>query len=724
MSNRVFVTALAALLVFSIQAGAFNVNNIQARVFFETKSQWTQLMNLHPDIIFSDGNQVEIITNQDELAELNALGFRTEVIIDDIEKFYVSRFDKTRTMGGYLTLSEINAAIDVLIADHPDIVSAKVDIGHTIEDRPMWAIKISDNPNVDEDETEVLFTSAIHAREVITPLILLNVMDSLTEMYPSDPYIQNLVDNRELWFVLNVNPDGYYLNELIAPGGGGMWRKNLRDNLDGTYGVDLNRNFGYNWGYDNIGSSPYTNDETYRGTGPFSEPEAQNMRDFTLAHDFPIVVYYHSASNLILWAWDYDYNLYTPDQGLFQALGDSVSAFNNYIPQVSWMLYPVNGGTSDWYYGEQTLKNKSYSFVIEVGSRTEDGFWPPTSRIDDLVNENYLSSLFLAEVSDSVEQVLAPLPPYLILDDTVDNTSYEVTWTHSDLFNQGVNFELVEYSDISRITDPGNDFVNFASTGFITSYSRYHSGYTSFYSNAQANFSARLVTLNPISILSGDIFRFWTYYRTEDGNDYAYVAVSTNGIDWTNIAGNITTTSNPNGKNLGNGITGESGGWIQAQFDMSAYVGQSIYIAFIYNTDESIQYEGIYLDDVEMITVFGTETVISSNIEDTFYAFTDKPENIDLFYKVRAQDADLQWGDFSAVKRTHTRIPYICGDVDGKAGITLLDIVFLIDYVYKGGPAPEPFESGNVNNLGDINILDIVFMINYKYKDGPDPNCP
>jgi hypothetical protein len=724
MSYRVFLAALAALLMFSIGAEAFNYNNMQARVFFETKSQWTQLQGLHLDIVFREGNQVEIVTNQDELAKLDALGFRTEVIIDDIEKFVQSRFDKTRTMGGYLTLSEINAAIDVLIANHPDIVSAKVDIGHTILDQPMWAVKISDNPNVDEDETEVLFTAAIHAREVITPLVLLNVMDSLTEKYPSDPFIQNLVDNREIWFVLNVNPDGYYLNELIAPGGGGMWRKNLRNNGDGTYGIDLNRNFGYNWGYDNIGSSPYTNSETYRGTGPFSEPETQNMRDFTLAHNFQIVVYYHSASNLILWPWDYDYNLYTPDHNIFQAIGDSISSFNYYRPQVGWMFYLVNGGSGDWNYGEQTLKSKSYPFIIEIGSSATDGFWPPTSRIDDLVNENYWSTLFLAEASDSVEQVLEPIPPVLLVEDTVDNSNYAVSWTNNDLFNPGINFELIEYTDISRITDPGENLDNFTSIGFIIGYSRYHSGFTSLYSDAHTNFSARLITKYPVSILSGDIFRFWTYYRIESGIDYAYVAVSSNGVDWTNIAGNITTTSNPNGKNLGNGITGESGGWIRGEFDMSAYVGQCVYIAFIYNTDESIEYEGIYVDDIEMVTVFGTESVISSNIENTFYLFTDKPENTDFFYKVRAQDADLQWSDYSGVRRTHARIPYVCGDIDGINGVNILDVVFLINSIYKGGPDPEPPEAGNIDGIGGINILDVVHLINYIYKNGADPNCP
>ena len=87
---------------------------------------------------------------------------------------------------------------------------------------------------------------------------------------------------------------------------------------------------------------------------------------------------------------------------------------------------------------------------------------------------------------------------------------------------------------------------------------------------------------------------FWTYYNIEPDWDYAYVAVSNDGQHWTNLESSITTNDNPNGNNRGNGITGASGGWIQAQFDMTAYSEQVLYVAFLYNTDASIQYEGIY----------------------------------------------------------------------------------------------------------------------------------
>ena len=727
MSLKIVIPVLSMfLLLFSITS-AVNQNNMQARIFFDSQSQRIELLKMHPDIVWTEANYFEIVTNPDELGEITELGFRTEVLIEDMISFFQSRLDPSRDMGGYMTLFEINAALDVIVADHPDIVSTKVDIGQTIEGRTMWAVKISDNPNVDEDETEVLFTSAIHAREVITPLILLNVMDSLTEKYPADPYIQNLVDNREMWFIVCVNPDGYYYNEIIAPAGGGMWRKNRRYNGDGSWGVDINRNFGYNWGYDNIGSSPDGFEETYRGTGPFSEPETQNLRDFSIAHEFEIVAYYHSYSNLIIWPWDYDYFLYTPDENIFQALGDSMSVFNYYAPSVGWTLYPVNGGTSAWYYGEQTLKNKSFPFVIEVGDYY-DNFWPPTYRIEDLVNENYFPTLFMADASEHVEKVMVPNPPVLFVEDTVDNAEYQVDWVHVDDLNPATNFELTEYVN-TTITDPCDTLDNFTVDGFTIVYNvRYHSEFRSLYSGALHNYMGYADTKYPITVGEADVFSFWTYYRIEDHYDYAYVEVSTDAQIWAPIEGDITTSSDPNGLNRGHGITGFSGDWIQGHFDLSAYASQIIFIRLSYYTNEDNAEAGIFFDDIEMITTFGDETVISASIEDNFYVFLDKPKNTDFFYSVRAQDAEEQWSDYSSIIKTHTLAPYICGDVNDDELVNILDIVYLINYKYKEGPAPNPMESGDVNSLvqpdGLINILDIVYLINYKYKEGTEPNCP
>ncbi|MCP4704778.1 MAG: zinc carboxypeptidase, partial [candidate division Zixibacteria bacterium] len=173
----------------------------QAKIYFETAEEFNQLKTKYLDIVGQQDDYLEVVIFPEELEELSQAGFGTEVVIDDMTAFFQSRLDPTRDMGGYKTLDEINAYVDQMILDHPDLVSAKFNMGLSLEGRPMWAVKISDNPNVDEDEPEVLYTAAIHCREMITPEVLFYFMNYLTNNYGTDPEATFLVDNREMWFI-------------------------------------------------------------------------------------------------------------------------------------------------------------------------------------------------------------------------------------------------------------------------------------------------------------------------------------------------------------------------------------------------------------------------------------------------------------------------------------------------------------------------------------------
>ena len=129
-------------------------------------------------------------------------------------------------MGGYYTFQEIEDHLDELSNDYPYIFTEKISIGTSLEGRNIWAIKVSDNPNIEEDEPEVLYTGLHHAREPMSYMNLFYYMNYLCENYDSDVEIRNIIDNRELYFVPVVNPDGLVYNESIAPNGGGLQRKN------------------------------------------------------------------------------------------------------------------------------------------------------------------------------------------------------------------------------------------------------------------------------------------------------------------------------------------------------------------------------------------------------------------------------------------------------------------------------------------------------------------
>jgi len=136
------------------------------------------------DVTYVSGGHMAdvIIRDGDELERLGGTGLQYLISQRNIEQYLVDRNRPNRDpMGGYRTLAEIMSELEDMNADFPEIISEPVSIGETIEGRDIWAVKISDTPEEDEDEPEVLFVSLLHAREVITQALLLEVMHMLVE---------------------------------------------------------------------------------------------------------------------------------------------------------------------------------------------------------------------------------------------------------------------------------------------------------------------------------------------------------------------------------------------------------------------------------------------------------------------------------------------------------------------------------------------------------------
>jgi hypothetical protein len=341
-------------------------------------------------------DRAEITVTDRQLAEMRRLGAQVQVKQRDLEEYYARRLSAGRpppspfvidwaggSMGGYFTLAEMEALLDQLTAAHPAICTPKFSIGTTIEGRDLWAVKVSDNPFVDEDEPEVRIDSLHHAREPVSMHASLYFLDWLLENYGIDPLATHLVDDREIWFIPAVNPDGYEYNRSIAPNGGGLWRKNRRDNGGGSFGVDLNRNYSYQWGYDDGGSSPNVNNETYRGSGPASEPEIQAMEAFIASRQFRTAISAHTYSDLWLFPWGYTC-ADPPQRTEFDLIAQWFTVDNHYVHgPICSTLYSANGDTVDYDFGVHA----TWSGTVEIGNDS-DGFWPPTSRILPLLNEN------------------------------------------------------------------------------------------------------------------------------------------------------------------------------------------------------------------------------------------------------------------------------------------------------------------------------------------------
>ncbi len=263
----------------------------------------------------------------------------------------------------------LKAEYEQAAADNPSLAKL-VRIGKTVKGQDLIALKLSKNARKVRDGTKpaVLYASAQHAREWITPEMNRRLMHHLIDNYGNDPKITSLLDENELWFIPVANPDGY---DFTFEPDQRLWRKNLRDNNnDGAIepgdGVDLNRNFKTKWGYDNEGSSPSTGSETYRGPSAGSEPETKALDTFARRLRFQFLVNYHSAAELLLYGTGWQVSTPTPDDHIYEAMAgdDENPAVPGYDPDISAELYTTNGDTDT----HLTAAYKTLGFTPEMST--------------------------------------------------------------------------------------------------------------------------------------------------------------------------------------------------------------------------------------------------------------------------------------------------------------------------------------------------------------------
>jgi hypothetical protein len=333
--------------------------------------------------------RARVYADESEQTRLRALGFDVEVVQRDLSSYYAARaaadihpLVQGGSMGGFKTLAEIGAELDFLAATYPSIVSPKYSLGSSLQGRPIWAMRISKTPLVDDPSKPVAWFDAIHhAREPMGAEALLLMAEHMCSAYPSDPDFKRMVDTRNIVIVPCVNPDGYEYNRSTNPNGGGLWRKNRRNNGDGTFGVDLNRNYGYQWGPQWPGSSSTTSAEDYRGPAAFSEPETQIIRSAMLAHPPGMSFSAHTYADLWLYPWGYIASP-SPDDAKFQAWSTIMTPAGWVFGAPPNVLYVANGVSIDWSYGQLGVPG----FSPEIGSDA-DGFWPSPSQIQPLFHQ-------------------------------------------------------------------------------------------------------------------------------------------------------------------------------------------------------------------------------------------------------------------------------------------------------------------------------------------------
>ncbi|MCK5030436.1 MAG: zinc carboxypeptidase, partial [Thermoplasmatales archaeon] len=404
------------------------------------------------------GKWIDTIIPQSRLFELSNEGLDYSVLIWDVDAYSES------VKGMYHTFTEMEGVLQNIANNYPDITSL-YSIGTSYEGRDIWCLEISDNPGVDEGEPGVFYMGLHHAREWPTLEICLNIAENLTSNYGSDPDITDVIDNRRLWLVPCVNPDGYHYDHDL----GNDWRKNRHyfPEFD-TYGVDLNRNYGGSsngniWGaWGSIGTASVTHDPSsslYCGPGPISELETQAIRDIFLENNICASITWHTHGEIVIWPWSYSGDEVTPDniymvqvgQGIAQRI-TKMSGSGTYVPKQASELYPTTGDTTEWAYGYGHYVQGRPTFVYTIEACNT--FHPSASYLDQVCEENFDAALYLLQEAENINDVIPRvIPPEINEIPDESDGYYTVSWSEKNPNANPDYFQLDELTGLSLVND-------------------------------------------------------------------------------------------------------------------------------------------------------------------------------------------------------------------------------------------------------------------------------
>ena len=322
---------------------------------------------------FLRANEFDITGVDYKTMQIEALLSPEELKVFENQKANIKfSFPQSLLMGPdkeYKNPEQIEEFVKDIHARYPEITELK-SIGKSLEGRDIWAIKISDNAAVKEQEPVFLVNGMHHAREVMTPEITTDMVEYLVTRYGQDQEVTRWVDNTEIWVIPMFNVDGN--NKMWTENS--MWRKNTRDG----HGVDINRNYPAGWNSCN-GSSGNKSAQDYRGTAPGSEPETQAMMNFVAAIKPVFNISYHSYSEIVIYPFGCK-PLRTPTEEAVEAIGKEIGKKIDYKPGTAWeLLYNADGGDIDWMYKEHQV----IPYVIEVNSMFQGGFHPSYAKMRD-----------------------------------------------------------------------------------------------------------------------------------------------------------------------------------------------------------------------------------------------------------------------------------------------------------------------------------------------------
>ena len=703
---------LFLLIVLSINFSAFSQSQneekySQVRIMIKDVSDVERIekVGLFLDHgINKPGLYFETWLSETEIQLLSNAGVPFQITIDDWASYYQERqrlnaissdiipiegFDITHsiygTMGGHLKWAEAIAKLDSMRNEYPNLVSTKFSIGNSFENRPMWTIRITKNPDSPTGRPEIWYNGVTHAREPMGMMNVFYYLYWLLENYNIDPIATYILNNREIYFTPFINPDGYVYNQTTNPNGGGMWRKNRNGQ-----GTDLNRNFGtYNfWNSSNGGSSTSPSSDTYRGPSPFSEFETQNFKNFVNSRNFRATLDYHTYGNYLIKPYAWCDPIPTPDYAVFNEFGREIVADNHYLfgTPFETVGYKVRGGDIDWIYSSDTTGHNYHIFGMtpEVGT---SGFYATQAEIIPYSKTCLFMNKYMALVSGAY---VAPQSANLNKQkyspgesgtfkvvfrnkglDAANNIKLE--WT--DLYgsvsipvkvitkpsmasrtSDSVSFNFTISSDVSssfviptnlkiKINDTlivydknfniligsGNTVLSDTAENGMTNWvtngtwgivtTQYHTPTHSFTDSPSGNYLANADNSLTLNVPIS-VSNISSLYLSFW---HKYNTEATYDFCHVEVSNNNGTSWQEVGTYDGNLTT-----WTQVQFNLSDYINSSssVKIRFRLTSDGSLQYDGWYVDDISIVAYTAAAVQLTAMVEGLYNGTTMVPDTV------------------------------------------------------------------------------------------------
>lgn len=301
----------------------------------------------HLSVIDAQDYYIDAYADEKLINALKNAGYKVTVLIEDYQT------ESAELLQAIHTYTQVCSTMVALNQLYPGITKLET-LGFSYGNRVILVMKVTDNPLIEEAEPEIRLVGTHHGNEKISTEVTLSFLKYLTENYSSNTQVSDLVDNREIWIIPILNPDGHVAN-----------------NRTNGAGVDINRDYGYMWSGE--GSSP----------GPWSQPEPRAIQKHSQNNNISLEYEYHSAASYVNYVWDH-MPIDPPDSGYIIQISQEYA--DSTYGSSTTRLYKING--YDWYYVRGSAQDAVFGIWGAIATTIETQYPTTQVKVDSICVAN------------------------------------------------------------------------------------------------------------------------------------------------------------------------------------------------------------------------------------------------------------------------------------------------------------------------------------------------